>query len=96
METIYLKSNESSIIGYKPYKITHAADNFHKLYELAKVLINKGLAFVCHQKSEEIKGFNPRPSPWRERPVEENLQLFEVRWVYLLSLILMTYYSLLI
>ncbi|KAK2721548.1 probable glutamine--tRNA ligase [Artemia franciscana] len=69
--------NDVEWLGYKPYKITHAADNFDKLYELAKVLIKKGLAFVCHQKSEEIKGFNPLPSPWRERPVEENLQLFE-------------------
>jgi glutaminyl-tRNA synthetase len=25
-----------------------------------------------------MKGFNPVPSPWRERPIEESLQLFEV------------------
>ncbi|XP_017017502.1 probable glutamine--tRNA ligase [Drosophila kikkawai] len=64
-------------LGYKPYKITHSSDNFQQLYEWAVVLINKGLAYVCHQKAEELKGFNPKPSPWRERPIEESLQLFE-------------------
>ena len=37
-----------------------------------------GHAYVCHQKVDEIKGHNPPPSPWRDRPVEESLQLFEV------------------
>ncbi|KAL1464363.1 hypothetical protein WDU94_004015 [Cyamophila willieti] len=64
-------------LGYKPYQITHSSDYFDQLYEWAVKLITKDLAYVCHQKSEEIKGFNPPPSPWRERPVEENLKLFE-------------------
>ncbi|CAH2238779.1 jg11657 [Pararge aegeria aegeria] len=64
-------------LGYKPYKITHSSDYFDQLYEWAVKLINKDLAYVCHQKSDEIKGFNPPPSPWRNRPVEESLQLFE-------------------
>ncbi|XP_052738292.1 probable glutamine--tRNA ligase isoform X1 [Bicyclus anynana] len=64
-------------LGYKPYKITHSSDYFDQLYEWAVKLIKKDLAYVCHQKSEEIKGFNPPPSPWRNRPVEESLQLFE-------------------
>ncbi|XP_046978596.1 probable glutamine--tRNA ligase [Vanessa cardui] len=64
-------------LGYKPYKITHSSDYFDQLYEWAVKLITKDLAYVCHQKSEEIKGFNPPPSPWRNRPVEESLQLFE-------------------
>ncbi|XP_017007913.2 probable glutamine--tRNA ligase [Drosophila takahashii] len=64
-------------LGYKPYKITHSSDNFQQLYEWAVVLIQKGLAYVCHQKAEELKGFNPNPSPWRERPIEESLRLFE-------------------
>lgn len=38
----------------------------------------RGQAYVCHQKVEEIKGHNPPPSPWRDRPVEESLLLFEV------------------
>ncbi|XP_026326443.1 probable glutamine--tRNA ligase isoform X2 [Hyposmocoma kahamanoa] len=64
-------------LGYKPYKITHSSDYFDQLYEWAVQLIKKDLAYVCHQKSEEIKGFNPPPSPWRNRPIEESLQLFE-------------------
>ena len=36
-----------------------------------------GHAYVCHQKYEDIKGHNPPPSPWRDRPIEESLQLFE-------------------
>lgn len=64
-------------LGYNPYRITHSSDYFDRLYELAVKLIQKGLAYVCHQKQEEIKGFNPPPSPWRDRPVQENLILFD-------------------
>ncbi|XP_011203729.2 probable glutamine--tRNA ligase [Bactrocera dorsalis] len=64
-------------LGYKPYKVTHSSDNFQQLYDWALVLIRKGLAYVCHQTADEMKGFNPKPSPWRERPIEESLQLFE-------------------
>ncbi|CAD6226896.1 GSCOCG00005967001-RA-CDS [Cotesia congregata] len=64
-------------LGYQPAAITHSSDNFQQLYELAVKLIEKGHAYVCHQKSEEMKGFNPPPSPWRERPIAESLQLFE-------------------
>lgn len=39
---------------------------------------HRGHAYVCHQKVEEIKGHNPPPSPWRDRPAEESLLLFEV------------------
>lgn len=64
-------------LGYKPYKITHSSDNFDQLYEWAKLLIKKDLAYVCHQRVEDIRGFNPPPSPWRNRPLTESLQLFE-------------------
>lgn len=64
-------------LGYKPYKITHASDQFEKLYEYALELIRRGLAYACHQKVEEIKGHNPPPSPWRERPIEESLKIFQ-------------------
>lgn len=64
-------------LGYKPYKITHSSDYFDQLYEWAKVLVGKDLAYVCHQKQEDIRGFNPPPSPWRNRPKEESLRLFE-------------------
>uniref|UniRef100_A0A3Q2FTC3 Glutamine--tRNA ligase n=1 Tax=Cyprinodon variegatus TaxID=28743 RepID=A0A3Q2FTC3_CYPVA len=64
-------------LGYTPYQVTHASDNFQKLYDLAVDLIRRGHAYVCHQKGEELKGHNVPPSPWRDRPVEESLVLFE-------------------
>lgn len=39
--------------------------------------VSRGLAYVCHQRGEELKGHNPPPSPWRDRPIEESLVLFE-------------------
>ncbi|XP_003217895.3 glutamine--tRNA ligase [Anolis carolinensis] len=64
-------------LGYTPYAVTHASDYFDQLYAWAVDLIRRGHAYVCHQKVEEIKGHNPPPSPWRDRPVEESLLLFE-------------------
>lgn len=64
--------------GYSPYKITYSSDYFDQLYEWAVVLIKKDLAYVCHQGIEEMRGFEVSMSPWRNRPVEESLQLFEV------------------
>lgn len=66
-------------LGYtlKPELVTHSSDYFQQLYEWAIVLIKKGLAYVCHQTADEMKGFNTALSPWRERPIEESLQLFE-------------------
>ena len=37
----------------------------------------RGHAYVCHQKVEELKGHNIAMSPWRDRPIEESLVLFE-------------------
>ncbi|CAN8001255.1 unnamed protein product [Ixodes hexagonus] len=64
-------------LGYVPYKVTHASDYFNELYALAVRLIQRGLAYVCHQRQEEMKGQNPPPSPYRNRSIEENLRLFE-------------------
>nr|AAT68085.1 glutaminyl-tRNA synthetase [Danio rerio] len=64
-------------LGYEPYAVTHASDNFQRLYNLAVDLIRRGHAYVCHQRGEELKGHNVPSSPWRERPVEESLVLFE-------------------
>lgn len=63
-------------LGYKPAKTTHSSDYFQQLFEWAVKLIERGMAYVCHQSSEEMKGFNPPPSPWRDRPVAESLHLF--------------------
>jgi len=63
-------------LGYTPYQVTHSSDYFQQLYDWALDLIEKDLAFVCHQKVEDIRGFNPPPSPWRNRPKHESLALF--------------------
>ncbi len=61
-----------------------ASDYFEKLYEYAVILIKKGKAYVCELSMEEFgreyRGVPTSPgkeSPWRNRPVEENLDLFE-------------------
>lgn len=64
-------------LGYKPYKVTYSSDYFDELYAFAVNLIKKDLAYVCHQRPEELKGFNPPPSPYRNRPIEESLALFD-------------------
>ena len=61
----------------------YASDYFEQLYEWAVVLIKKGLAYVDDQTQEEIRlgrGTVTEPgknSPWRDRSIEENLDLFE-------------------
>ena len=60
----------------------YGSDYFEKTYELAIELIKKGLAYVCELTPEqfrEYRGDTSRPavSPWRDRPIEENLALFE-------------------
>uniref|UniRef100_A0A1A9UKX3 Glutamyl/glutaminyl-tRNA synthetase class Ib catalytic domain-containing protein n=1 Tax=Glossina austeni TaxID=7395 RepID=A0A1A9UKX3_GLOAU len=71
-DTNFEKEEEKGIrdmvewLGYKPYKITHSSGYFQQLYEWAVILIRKGLAYVCHQNAEEMKGFNPKPSEWRD------------------------------
>eukprot|EP00058_Branchiostoma_floridae_P016232 XP_002601720.1 hypothetical protein BRAFLDRAFT_121196 [Branchiostoma floridae] len=64
-------------LGYKPWKITHSSDYFHELHAMGVELIKRDHAYVCHQKLEEIRGHNPPPSPWRNRPIQESLRLFE-------------------
>lgn len=64
--------------------MTHSSDYFDQLYDWAVELIKKNLAYVCHQRVDEIRGFEVIESPWRNRPVEESLQLFEVYFVIFL------------
>ncbi|KAI1717059.1 tRNA synthetases class I (E and q), catalytic domain-containing protein [Ditylenchus destructor] len=65
-------------LGYKPYKITHSSDYFDQLYKWAIKLIEKGLAYVCHQSVEEMRGIDAKPSTWRDRPMEDSLHLFQL------------------
>jgi glutaminyl-tRNA synthetase len=60
----------------------YASDYFDQLYEYALKLISKGKAYVCQLSAEEVNAtrgsdFEPdQPSPYRDRSVEENLDLF--------------------
>lgn len=75
--------NDIKWLGFKWGNIYYASDYFEKLWEFAIWMIKKGYAYVDQQTSEEIasqKGTPTTPgtpSPYRDRPVEENLQLFE-------------------
>ena len=68
--------------GVKTPKLFHASDYFEQLYGFAVALIKKDVAFVCDLTGEQVAEFRGapgepgRPSPNRERSVEENLDLF--------------------
>lgn len=60
----------------------YGSDYFEKTYEYAVELIKKGLAYVCELTPEQFREYRgdttkPAVSPWRDRPIEENLDLFE-------------------
>ena len=60
----------------------YASDYFEKMYEYAIELIEKGLAYVCELTPEQMKEMRgdtqtPAQSPYRDRPVEESLDLFK-------------------
>lgn len=59
-----------------------ASDYFEKMYEYAVELIKKGLAYVCELTPDQFKAYRgdtttPAQSPWRDRPIEESLDLFQ-------------------
>ena len=70
-------------LGFEWSKLAFASDYFEQLYEFAVQLIEAGKAFVCSLDSNEIRsqrGTLTEPgveSPYRNRPVEENLDLFQ-------------------
>lgn len=61
----------------------YASDYFEQLYQFAITLIKKGKAYVCHLSPDEIREYRGtltepgKNSPYRDRTVEENLDLFE-------------------
>ena len=75
--------NDIHWLGFKWQNIYYASDYFDKLWEFAVWMIQKGYAYVDEQTSQEIaeqKGTPTVPgtaSPYRDRPVEESLRLFE-------------------
>ncbi|MBQ8153485.1 MAG: glutamine--tRNA ligase/YqeY domain fusion protein [Prevotella sp.] len=74
--------NDIKWLGFHWENVYYASDYFDKLWDFAIWLIEKGLAYVDEQTSEQIaeqKGTPTqagRPSPFRDRPIEENLRLF--------------------
>jgi glutaminyl-tRNA synthetase len=64
-------------------RLFFASDYFDQMYEAAVKLIKKGKAFVCDLSADEIKEYRGtltepgKNSPYRDRSIEENLQLFE-------------------
>ncbi len=64
-------------------RLYFASDYFEEMYEAAVKLIKKGKAFVCDLTAEEIRSYRGtltepgKESPYRNRSVEENLELFE-------------------
>ena len=69
-------------LGYDFEGPTFASDYFDQLYRFAEQLIERGKAFVCDLSREDIRASRGTlttpgtPSPWRDRPVAENLDLF--------------------
>ncbi|MBH1681532.1 glutamine--tRNA ligase/YqeY domain fusion protein [Stenotrophomonas maltophilia] len=69
-------------LGFSWNELRHASDYFQTYYLAAEKLIEQGKAYVCDLSAEEVRAYRGtltepgRPSPWRDRSVEENLDLF--------------------
>ncbi|BBQ10364.1 glutamine--tRNA ligase/YqeY domain fusion protein [Stenotrophomonas maltophilia] len=69
-------------LGFEWNELRHASDYFQAYYLAAEKLIEQGKAYVCDLSAEEVRTYRGtltepgRPSPWRDRSVEENLDLF--------------------
>ncbi|MBC8132822.1 MAG: glutamine--tRNA ligase/YqeY domain fusion protein, partial [Deltaproteobacteria bacterium] len=80
----YVEAIQADIrwLGFTWSNLFYASDYFERLYDLAVKLIKKGKAYVDSLNEEEIREYRGdfykkgRPSPYRSRPVEENLDLF--------------------
>lgn len=81
----YAESMQEDIkwLGFKWDGIYYASDYFDIMYECAVRLIKKGLAYVCDLSADEIREYRGtltepgKESPYRNRSVEENLDLLE-------------------
>ncbi|VEB36973.1 glutamine tRNA synthetase [Legionella cherrii] len=69
-------------LGFEWYAMTHSSDYYHELYDFAVLLIKKDLAYVDSLNMDEIRAYRGtlqepgRESPYRNRPIEESLDLF--------------------
>ncbi len=76
--------DELKWLGYTPQKVIYSSEEyFDKMFELAKGLIEKGKAYVCELSAEKIRETRGdlktpgKESPFRNRPIEESLKMFE-------------------
>ena len=80
----YMQSIEEDIrwLGFKWDRVLNASDYFGRMYECAEKLIRDGKAYVCDLSADEIRSTRGtltepgKESPYRNRSVEENLDLF--------------------
>src|SRR5215510_7055078 len=84
-ETEYVESIMEDVqwLGFKWDGLFYASDYFGQLYEWAIQLIKAGKAYVCDLSADEVRAYRGtltepgQDSPYRDRPIEENLDLFE-------------------
>jgi glutaminyl-tRNA synthetase len=80
----YVESIQADVkwLGFQWDGLYYASDYFEELYQVGERLIEKGLAYVDDLNEEQISEYRGnyyvkgRPSPYRDRPVKENLDLF--------------------
>jgi glutaminyl-tRNA synthetase len=79
----YVESIERDVrwLGFAPSAVLFTSDYFPRMYELAEGLVAAGKAYVCDLSDDEIRAYRGtlsepgKPSPYRERSIEENLEL---------------------
>ena len=84
-ETEYVESIKEDVrwLGFQWEALYFASDYFQEMYDRAVLLIKKGLAYVDDLSAEEIREYRGtltepgKKSPYRDRTIEENLDLFE-------------------
>jgi glutaminyl-tRNA synthetase len=84
-ETEYVESIKEDVqwLGFKWDQLLYASDYFQQLYEWAVQLIKAGKAYVCDLSADEVRQYRGtltepgKDSPYRNRSIEENLNLFE-------------------
>ncbi|MEO0796583.1 MAG: glutamine--tRNA ligase/YqeY domain fusion protein [Verrucomicrobiota bacterium] len=83
-ETEYVDAIKADILwlGFQWDRECYASDYFEQLFQWAEQLINEGKAYVCDLTAEQTREYRGnltepgKPSPFRDRSVEENLDLF--------------------
>ncbi|HET9409245.1 MAG TPA: glutamine--tRNA ligase/YqeY domain fusion protein [Candidatus Sulfotelmatobacter sp.] len=84
-ETEYVESIQEDVrwLGFKWERLCYASDYFDQLYEWARKLIRDGKAYVCDLSAEQVREYRGtltepgKDSPYRNRSVEENLDLIQ-------------------